>query len=532
MIGPVGSITSGTLKNLNLSSNMLSGPLPAKVGHCATIDLSKNMLSGNLSRFQGWGNYVETIDLSSNLLTGTLPDQTSQFLRLTTFKISNNSVEGVLPLVLGLYPELKRIDFSLNQFSGFLPSSLFNSTKLTDINLSFNKFMGMISITDRPFEEFTQNLALVSLNLSHNALTGHLPRELSRFHNIVYLDLSNNHFEGGIPDDLPDEIKGFNVSYNNLSGFVPENLRRFPDSSFHPGNSLLYFPYSAFSPKGDPDINLKRHGSHMKSAFRAALIAGLVCGVFVIALFILMIYYKTHQQEAGRKSSKGSNESKGIHERVSSLPGALILNENAIASSASVNLPPDHVTSTHMGSPKEQSGTIFIQRPKDLCLPESIQHNEVISSPMTLIATANPSPSRVEHLSENPGSLRVCSPDKLAGDLHLFDSSLMFSAEELSCAPAEVIGRSCHGTLYKALLPSGNFLAVKWLKEGIAKGRKEFAREAKKLGNIKHPNLVSLQGYYWGPTDHEKLIISNYISASSLDLYLHGKNSLCFHLFC
>lgn len=525
LIGPVGSVTSATLKILNLSSNRLSGLLPARVGHCATIDLSKNMLSGNLSRFQGWGNYVENIDLSSNSLTGTMQDQTSQFLRLTTFTISNNSVEGVLPLVLGLYPELKRIDLSLNRFSGSLPSSLFNSTKLTDINLSFNEFTGMIPIADTlPFQEFPQSLALVSLNLSHNSLTGHLPQELSRLRNIAYMDLSSNQFEGAIPDDLPDEIKGFNVSYNNLSGVVPENLSSFPDSSFHPGNSLLYFPYSHFSPKGDPNINMKGHDSHMKSAFRAGLIAGLVCGVFVISLFILIIYYRIHQQEDGTELSKGSDVSKGIHETVSSLPGELVPHENAMTSSTSVNLPPDCVTSSiHMGSPKQQSHNMFVQGTKNLCLPESIEQSEVISSPATLAETDTPSPSGVMHLPEHPGSLRVCSPDKLAGDLHLFDRSLTFSAEELSCAPAEVIGRSCHGTLYKALLPSGHFLAVKWLKEGIAKGRKEFAREAKKLGNIKHPNLVSLQGYYWGPMDHEKLIISKYISASSLDLYLQGK---------
>lgn len=125
--------------------------------------------------------------------------------------------------------------------------------------------------------------------------------------------------------------------------------------------------------------------------------------------------------------------------------------------------------------------------------------------------------------SEIPSALKVCSPEKLAGDLHLFDTSLKFSPEELSSAPAEPVGMSCHGTLYKAVLSSGHVLAVKLLKEGIAKGRKEFAREAKKLGNIRHPNLVSLQGFYWGPKEHEKLILSKYIDAPCLALYLHGK---------
>lgn len=140
-----------------------------------------------------------------------------------------------------------------------------------------------------------------------------------------------------------------------------------------------------------------------------------------------------------------------------------------------------------------------------------------------------------QHISENPSLLEVYSPDKMAGDLHLFHSNLIFTAEELSRAPAEVVGRSCHGTLCKATLESGYLLAVKWLRNGIAKGRKEFSREAKKLGNIRHPNLVSYIGFYWGPKEHEKLIISNYIDAPSLAIYLHGKifcYILIYVLFC
>lgn len=160
--------------------------------------------------------------------------------------------------------------------------------------------------------------------------------------------------------------------------------------------------------------------------------------------------------------------------------------------------------------------------PKDLGLPEAMLKSEVISSPLSLLSSANTSSPDRQQLSEYSSPLKVSSPDKLSGDLQLFDSSLRFTAEELSCAPAEFIAMSCHGKLYKALLGSGHVLAVKWLKEGIVKGRKEFSREARKLGSIRHPNLVSFLGYYWGPKDHEKLLLSNYIDAPSLALYLHG----------
>lgn len=51
--------------------------------------------------------------------------------------------------------------------------------------------------------------------------------------------------------------------------------------------------------------------------------------------------------------------------------------------------------------------------------------------------------------------LDVSSPDQLAGQLFFFDSSLSLTAEELTRAPAEILGRSSHGTLYKATLKNG-----------------------------------------------------------------------------
>ncbi|XP_041999215.1 probable inactive receptor kinase At5g10020 [Salvia splendens] len=486
--GPIESITSLNLRYLNLSSNSLSGPLPLRIAHCAVIDLSNNMFSGNFSRAQSWGNYVEVLDLSSNHLTGSFPNQTSQFLRLTSFRISNNSLEGLLPPVLATYPELRVVDVSFNTLSGSLPS-LFISTKLIDINLSWNNFSGAV-----PTDGLTpQNYSLLSLDLSHNSFTGQLPPELGRFSTMVYLDLSNNLLEGAIPDDLPNTMTVFNVSYNNLSGVVPQSLQRFPSSSFHPGNMLLVVPNeAASSPKGGDSLSMRGHGSRMSSAIRAALIAGLVGGALVVAILTVMIYWRVH-----RERNKSASTETGGKKVLSS-------------------------TSVESGTQQQANLSALHQGLKNLDNPESTRKTELVASPATMASSGDSSPGKLQQLSEHPSALRVCSPEKLAGDLHLFDSSLKFSSEELSSAPAEPVGMSCHGTLYKAVLSSGHVLAVKLLKEGIAKKRKEFAREAKKLGSIRHPNLVSLQGFYWGPKEHEKLIISNYVDAPCLALYLHG----------
>nr|XP_043631098.1 probable inactive receptor kinase At5g10020 [Erigeron canadensis] len=486
--GPVDSISSTTLRSLNLSSNKLTGILPLIIGHCARIDLSNNLLSGNLSRIQGWGNYVEEIDLSSNLLMGTFPFHTSQFLRLTSFKISNNSIGGVLDSVLATYPELKIIDFSHNQFNGTLLPSLFNSTRFIYLDMSFNNFSGTI-----PIQDSTINLSLEFLDLSHNSLTNHLPIEIGNYQNLGLLDLSNNDLEGGIPDNLPNGLKVLNVSYNKFSGVVPENLRNFPDSAFHPGNNLLRFPYSPSSPQDFPNMNAG-HGSKRRSYIKPALIAGLIGGLSCLALLAFIVWFRTqknHEKDQPKQCSEKHNNQ--------------IEPSTVIATSE---------TNKDVSFHKDLDAS-YLDDVSDAEGPKDLEVKRKAEEPFPSSSSSNPREEKP------PDPHVVSSPDKLLGELHLFHNSVVFSSQELSSAPAEMIGRSCHGTLYKAVLQSGHVLAVKWLKEGIAKGRKEFAREVTKLGSIKHPNLVSLQGYYWGPQEYEKMLISNYIDAPCLSLYLN-----------
>ncbi|KAA3489572.1 putative inactive receptor kinase [Gossypium australe] len=516
--------SSMILSELDLSLNQLEGSLPYRIGHCAVIDLSNNLLSGDLSRIQGWGNYVEVIELSSNSLTGTLPDKTSEFLRLTAFKVCNNSLQGVLPSILATYPELKVVDLSLNRLNGSLLPSFFMSTKLTDLNLSGNNFTGSIPLQDiknLPSVSSAGNLSLLTLDLSHNSLTGNLPPEIAKFHNLEILNLSDNKLEGSIPDGLPNELKGFNVSLNNFSGAIPNNLRGFPDSSFHPGNSLLKFGSFPLSPKGSSDLNLKPHRSQIKPVTRIVLIVGLVGGAAIIALVCVMIYYRNNWRETRSEGSKRNVGKETVCQGDYSLSHTSVPYRSKDTSSSSFSFRQELLSSSKKSSAFDHGNSSFILNdPKYLGHLESTRRDEGLASPMSILSSSNASPSKAEFPFESSSALKVRSPDKLAGDLHLFDGSLALTADELSRAPAEVIGRSCHGTLYKATLDSGNILAIKWLKEGIAKGKKEFAREVKKLGYIKHPNLVSLQGYYWGPKEHEKLIISNYVNARCLAFYL------------
>ncbi|WVZ56741.1 hypothetical protein U9M48_007230 [Paspalum notatum var. saurae] len=543
LTGPIRRVTSTNLKYLNLSHNNLQGTLPITFGSCSVVDLSGNMLSGNLSVARTWGNYLQMVDLSSNKLTGTWPNETTQFLRLTSLRISNNLLAGELPIVLGTYPELISLDLSLNQLHGPLPGSLFTAVKLTFLNLSSNSFAGalplpnsdtksltsmdlsilLVQTSNLSFIDLSNNIlngslptgigdlsALTLLNLHQNNFTGQIPRAITKLKNLLYIDLSSNHFNGSIPDGLPDELVEFNVSYNNLSGSVPSNLLKFPDSSFHPGNGLLVLPGSESSNGSD-----KSDGKHgMKRGILYALIVCVV--VFITGIIVLLlVHWKINSWKSNEKG-RGQGKEQGIQgqsaqrsaETSTTEMHDVSLGSSPSAEYGSVSLPGKERQHEAQGVPVDAA---YFNEPAG---SSSALKDNIRSSMPSL--SSSPPDARSQHHS----ILRVHSPDKLVGDLHLFDNSVVFTAEELSRAPAEIIGRSCHGTSYMATLDNGYILTVKWLKEGFAKSKKEFSREIKKLGSIKHPNIVPLRGYYWGPKEHERIIISDYVEARSLTTYL------------
>ncbi|KAK9127326.1 hypothetical protein Syun_016123 [Stephania yunnanensis] len=112
--------------------------------------------------------------------------------------------------------------------------------------------------------------------------------------------------------------------------------------------------------------------------------------------------------------------------------------------------------------------------------------------------------------------------EEAGGKLVHFDGPLAFTADDLLCATAEIMGKSTYGTVYKATLEDGSQVAVKRLREKIAKGQREFEVEVNALGNIRHPNLLALRAYYLGPKG-EKLLVFDYMPKGSLAAFLHAR---------
>ncbi|KAF5189189.1 Leucine-rich receptor-like protein kinase family protein [Thalictrum thalictroides] len=521
LTGTVSMISSTSLRVLNLSSNGVSGELPLLVVDCVVLDLSRNQFTGNLSRLVKWGDSIEFLDLSQNQLVGSIPESSSQFLRLSYLNLSHNSLSNTLPTVLTQYPKLKSLDISFNQLSGPLLTDLLTLPTLQELHLENNILTGAIKfsppspnvpnlmildLAHNRFSgyfpaEFGSLTGLNVLDLAGNNLSGSLPSSIGGMSSLTSLDISQNHFTGSLLENMPTNLQSFNASYNDLSGPVPVNLQKFPDSSFHPGNPGLQLPSAPTGGDSSPTGYSAR--KPIKTVVKVVVIVTCVFAVIILILLAVFIHYI----RISRRSHRENITSKDVHRLASSNPGAF--------------------TGREIGGPVVVSA-------EDLVAARKGSSSEIISPDEKAAIVSGFSPSKTSHISSSPDSgdsfnpgnlarLDVRSPDRLAGELHFLDDSIMLTPEELSRAPAEVLGRSSHGTSYRATLDNGVLLTVKWLREGVAKQKKEFSKEAKKFANIRHPNVVGLRGYYWGPTQHEKLILSDYISPGSLASFLYDR---------
>ncbi|KAJ8761096.1 hypothetical protein K2173_000775 [Erythroxylum novogranatense] len=87
-----------------------------------------------------------------------------------------------------------------------------------------------------------------------------------------------------------------------------------------------------------------------------------------------------------------------------------------------------------------------------------------------------------------------------------------------------VIGKGRLGTVYAAVLPRGDIVAVKRIHPSrvLCNAALGFSSMLKSLSLVQHPNLVSILGYSQAPG--ERIIISEFVGMMSLDYYLHEKD--------
>uniref|UniRef100_A0A2N9IYH2 non-specific serine/threonine protein kinase n=1 Tax=Fagus sylvatica TaxID=28930 RepID=A0A2N9IYH2_FAGSY len=181
----------GNLQNLNqidLSRNSLVGKIPNTFGNfqkLLSMDLSNNRFNGNITReLFNLPSLSTILNLSKNLLSGPLPEEVSILEKVVAIDLSDNNLSGNIPSSISKCKSLEKLFLARNVLSGPIPSTLEEVKGLDTLDLSSNQLSGSIPV------ELQKLQALQSLNLSFNNLEGIVPSDG------VFKNLSNVHLEG------------------------------------------------------------------------------------------------------------------------------------------------------------------------------------------------------------------------------------------------------------------------------------------------------------------------------------------------
>ncbi|XP_066338919.1 probable leucine-rich repeat receptor-like protein kinase IMK3 [Miscanthus floridulus] len=478
------------LRRLSLHDNAIAGPVPASLGFLPDLRgvyLFNNRFSGAIPASIGGCVALQAFDASNNRLTGAVPPAVANSTRLIRLNLSRNALSDVIPVEVVASASLVFLDLSYNNLSGPIPDAFAGSDKSPSSTSKLTLEDDDSSSDDK--EAITGSYQLVFLRLAHNSLDGPIPESLIKLTKLQQLDLSANSLNGTIPtqlaaladlkaldlsgnslageipqglDNLTATLQSFNVSYNNLSGAAPYSLaRKFGEPAFT-GNVLLC-GYSASTPcpappSPAPASPAEEPPSRGGRKFSRKALVLIVAGIVVGVLVLLLLCCLLLCFLSRNKRSSGGTAGTRSGKQVA----------------------------------KEASGA----------------------------GSAAAAAWRGE--KHGSGAAEVESGGDVGGKLVHFDGPLAFTADDLLCATAEIMGKSTYGTVYKATLEDGSLVAVKRLREKITKGHKEFEVEAAVLGRIRHPNLLALRAYYLGPKG-EKLLVFDYMPNGSLHSFLHAR---------
>ncbi|XP_028765980.1 protein BRASSINOSTEROID INSENSITIVE 1-like [Neltuma alba] len=502
------------LKDLILWLNRLHGEIPQELKHIKTLEnliLDFNELSGTIPSGLSNCTSMNWLSLSNNRLSGEIPAWIGQLSNLAILKLSNNSFSGRIPPELGDCQRLIWLDLNTNYLSGSIPPELFKQSGKIEVNFISRKTyvyiktdgskqchgagnllefagisleqMGRIS-TRSPcnFTSFTRvyngkarpkfsSGSMIFLDISHNMLSGTLPKEMGSMNtlfilnlgynnlsgnippefgdmkNLNILDLSNNRLEGQIPQSLTgmSMLTEIDMSNNNLSGLIPESgqFDTFPAAKFANNSGLCGVPLALCGSDSRSSADARHQRSNQR---RASLVRSVSIGLLFALFCILGLIIIAFESRKRRKK-------------------------------------------------KEAALDVYI---------DSRSHSGT--------ANAGWKVSAREALSINLATFE--KPLRKLTFADLLEATNGFHNDSL-------IGKGGFGDVYKAQLKDGSVVAIKKLIHISGQGDREFTAEMETIGKIKHRNLVPLLGYC--KVGEERLLVYEYMKYGSLEDVLHDQ---------
>lgn len=205
------------LKELHLTNNELTGPLPDELFDLSetleSLYIAYNSFSGPLSPKFGSMKKLKEFYAYDNDLTGKIPTEIALLDELETFVVAENLLSGSISedfssmKSLKLFSAFRRLKAG-PKLHGPLPS-FSHLPQLEGLYIDNNKFSGKI-----PDNFLAASLNVDLVTLSHNLLTGDVPKSLTSFDSL-HLQMEGNRLTGLDEEfcDLNEWMEGFVEDY-------------------------------------------------------------------------------------------------------------------------------------------------------------------------------------------------------------------------------------------------------------------------------------------------------------------------------
>ncbi|KAJ8553228.1 hypothetical protein K7X08_023906 [Anisodus acutangulus] len=356
-------------------------------------------------------------------------------------------------------------------------------------------------------EALSQLSGLRKLSFRSNSFSGPIP-EFNRMGALKALYLSANQFSGEIPSNYFDKMKSLKklwLSGNRFSGEIPSSIMQLHHLiELHLENNQFSGPIPSLNQSTLQALhlsnnNLKGQIPGTLSRFNASSFKGNseLCGEKLS---------KPCNQATNNSSSSNNRASIGTHRNSDSHSQSISM---WIMISSIVLL------------------VIMIIAIFFICQYQQSRRAAIESFDEPSLGRRISSDSKKSfELSRRGSSIRRGSiMGKRVGDLTMVnDDKGEFGLADLMKATAEMLGNGPLGSSYKAMMANELTVMVKRIKEMNKIGKDGFDAEVKRLGRLRHKNILTLLAYHY--RKEEKLFVYEYIPTGSLLYLLHGDRGL------
>ncbi|KAL6649859.1 hypothetical protein ACP70R_014083 [Stipagrostis hirtigluma subsp. patula] len=502
-----------TLIHLLFDGNKFTGNIPESLGLVSTLEvvrLDRNSLSGPVPSNLNNLTKVNELNLANNQLTGRLPDLSGMAL-LNYVDLSNNTFDpSPSPPWFWRLPQLSALIIQSGRLYGSVPARLFSSPQLQQVILDGNAFNGtldmgrsisselsIVSFKDNEFASFTVTASYNgTLALAGNPVCERLP-------NTPYCNVTQRPAAAPYSTSL---VKCF-------SGPCPAEQSLSPQSCAcaYPYQGVMYFRAPFFR-----DVTNGTAFQALESMLWTKL--GLTPGsVYLQGPFFNADSYMVVQVKLFPSGAAYFNRSE-------------VMRIGFDLSNQTFKPPKEFGPYYFIASPYPFPESGSSSKSKGVIIGIAVGCGVLVVALAGAAAYAFVQRRRAQKAKEELGGpFASWARSEERGGAPRLKGARWFSYEELkrstnNFAEANELGYGGYGKVYRGMLPTGQFIAIKRAQQGSMQGGHEFKTEIELLSRVHHKNLVGLVGFCF--EQGEQMLVYEFMPCGTLRDCLAGKTGL------